>query len=147
MKMLDEKVSKQVQEMFSGMVKPVEMVFFGSSQRNCEYCEDTLNLINEVAALSDKVTVSEHDLDTEKEFAASLNVDKAPTIVIATRDGDKLIDHGIRYAGIPAGAEFSTLINVLILVSKGDSGLSAATREFLRSLKKAVNLQVFVTPT
>lgn len=147
MKMLDENVAKQVQQMFSGMVNPVEMVFFGSNQQNCEYCEDTLALIQEVAELSDKITVSEHDLDTEKAFAASLNVDKAPMIVIATRDGGKLIDHGIRYAGIPAGSEFSTLINVLVLVSKGDSGLSPATRDFLRKLEKPVNLQVFVTPT
>ena len=147
MKMLDESISRQVQEMFAGMKNPVEMVYFGSSAQNCEYCEDTLTLVREVAALSEKISLSEHDLDTEKDLAASLNVDKAPMIVIATRDGEKLIDHGIRYAGIPAGSEFSTLINVLILVSNGDSGLSAGTREFLRTLEKPVHLQVFVTPT
>lgn len=32
-------------------------------------------------------------------------------------------------------------------MSKGDSGLSAASREKLKSLHKPVNLQVFVTPT
>ena len=146
-KMLDKNISRQISEMFSEMKDPVEIVFFGSRKQNCEYCAETLGLIKEVAELSEKITVSEHDLEVDADLAMKLNVDKAPTLVIATRDGDRLVDHGIRYAGIPAGSEFSVLINVLLMVSKGESGLSQPTRSFLKSLEKPVHLQVFVTPT
>jgi alkyl hydroperoxide reductase subunit AhpF len=53
----------------------------------------------------------------------------------------------VRYAGIPSGHEFSSLIQDLILVSGRDSGLSEQTREYLAGLKEPVHLQVFVTPT
>jgi len=145
--LLDDNIKKQIKEMFSEMEKPVEIVFFGSQGEACEYCEETLALVKEVVELSDKLSISEHDLAAEAELARQLHVDKAPTMVIATRDGERLVDHGIRYAGIPAGSEFSVLINVLLLVSKGDSGLSEPTRKFLSSLEKPVHLQVFVTPT
>lgn len=146
-KMLDEKIRSQIREMFAGLKNPVEIVFFGSSKQNCEYCEETLSLAQEVVELSDKLSLSEHDVDVETELSEQLHVDKVPTMVFATRDGDRLVDHGVRYAGIPAGGEFSVFINAIMLVSKGDSGLSEPTRSFLRTLEKPVHLQVFVTPT
>jgi len=67
--------------------------------------------------------------------------------VLAGRDGDQILDFGVRYAGIPSGHEFSSLIHDLVLVSGRDSGLSEETRQFLSSLDQPVLLQVFVTPT
>jgi glutaredoxin-like protein len=57
------------------------------------------------------------------------------------------MDYGVRFAGIPSGHEFSSLIEGLILVSGRDSGLSGEIRKQLRGLKNPVLLQVFVTPT
>jgi len=74
-------------------------------------------------------------------------VDAAPTLIIAGKDGDQIIDYGIRLKGIPAGYEFTTLIRDVLLVSSRDSGLNQATRAWLRELKEPVHLQVFVTPT
>ncbi|MDD2922034.1 MAG: glutaredoxin, partial [Anaerolineales bacterium] len=68
-------------------------------------------------------------------------------IVIASKNGEKVVDLGVQFAGIPAGYEFSTLISDIILASKQDSGLGAATREFLKNLTQPLLLQVFVTPT
>lgn len=146
-KMLDEQIRSQIREMFSALDRPVEIVFFGSEQEGCEYCEQTLSLVGEVVELSDKLSVSQYDLEKDTDLARSLHVDKAPTLVITAREDGKRIDYGIRYAGIPAGSEFSVLINDLLLVSKGDSGLSDKTRQYLKTLQKPVNLQVFVTPT
>jgi alkyl hydroperoxide reductase subunit AhpF len=74
-------------------------------------------------------------------------VDKVPGLVLAGRDGDQILDYGIRYAGIPSGHEFSSLIHDLVLVSGRDSGLREQTRAYLAKLDKPVHLQVFVTPT
>jgi len=124
----------------------VEVLFFGRKE-SCDYCEDTLQLVQEIVDLSDLLGVQVYDLDEDSSLAEQYHVDKAPGLVFAARDGDQLIDYGIRYAGIPSGHEFSSLIHDLVLVSSRDSGLDQKTRDFLRELKQPVLLQVFVTPT
>ncbi len=146
-KMLDEKIQKQIIEIFRGLNEPVRIVFFGSETQNCEYCEQTAQLLEELVALSPKLSLAVYDLQRHGDLAARFHVDKAPGFsLVAVKDGE-MVDYGIRYAGIPAGHEFSSLINDLLLVSRQDSGLSQATREFLGHLDKPVHLQVFVTPT
>ena len=145
-KLLNEQVVSQIKQTFEQMKEPVQILFFGS-QDNCEYCNDTRQLLEEVAAIDAKVSLSVYDLQDDADMAASFNVDKAPAIVIAAKDGEQVIDLGVQYSGIPAGHEFGTLINDILLVSGRDSGLSAEVREFLKNLEKPLHLQVFVTPT
>jgi glutaredoxin-like protein len=144
--LLNEDIQKQVRDALAQMKEPVHVFFFGSKQ-NCDYCEDTRQLLEEVTALSDKLSLGIHDIDSDAAIASQYHVDKTPGVVIAAKDGDTITDYGIRFAGIPAGHEFSSLIQDFILVSGRDSGLSAATREQLKLLKKPVLLQVFSTPT
>ena len=145
-RLLNDAIIEQVREVFDQLQEPVEVLFFGQ-EAGCEYCEDTLQLVQEIVALSDKLGVRVYDLDRDASIAQQYKVDKAPGIVIAGRDGDQVQDYGIRYAGIPAGHEFSSLVHDLILVSGRDSGLDAKTRQFLAGLKEPILLQVFVTPT
>ena len=144
--LLNDDVKEQINEVFSQLKDPVQVLFFGS-RSNCEYCEDTRQLVEEVAALSDKLSLSVYDLEEDAEIAGQYNVDKAPSLVIAGREGDEVKDYGIRYAGIPSGHEFSSLIHDIVLVSGRDSGLNQKTRDFLEELKQPVLFQVFVTPT
>ena len=145
-RLLNDAIIEQVREVFDQLQEPVEVLFFGQ-EAGCDYCEDTLQLVQEIVALSDKLGVRVYDLDRDASIAQQYKVDKAPGIVIAGRDGDQVQDYGIRYAGIPAGHEFSSLVHDLILVSGRDSGLDTKTRQFLAGLKEPVMLQVFVTPT
>ena len=146
-KLLNEQVLEQVREVFTELKQPVQVLFFGSSKTACDYCEDTLQLLKEVAALSDKLGLSEYDLDVDTEMAKQYRIDKAPGFVLVGKDGKQLVDYGILYSGIPAGHEFGSLIHDLVLVSGRDSGLDQKTRAYLAGLDKPVNLQVFVTPT
>jgi len=145
-KLLNDQVAKQVQDVFKGLEHPVEVLFFGK-QTDCDYCDDTHQLVEEVTGLSDKLSMSVYDINDDGGLASQYKVDKAPGLVIAGRDGDQVLDYGVRYAGIPSGHEFSSLINDLLLVSGRDSGLNQETRDFLNGLKEPVHLQVFVTPT
>lgn len=145
-KLLDEQVISQIKQTFEQLKEPVQLLFFGS-QDNCEYCADTRQLLEEVAAIDGKLSLGIYDLQQNADMAAQFNVDKAPAIVIAAKDGGQIIDFGIQYSGIPAGHEFGTLINDIILVSGRDSGLSDEVRDFLKNLEKPLHLQVFVTPT
>ena len=145
-RLLNDQIVQQIKEVFGELKEPVQILFFETSQ-NCETCQDTRQLLEEVVELDGKLGLEIHDYDNEKQVAAQFNVTKAPTIVLAARDGDQVTDLGIQFAGIPAGHEFSTLINDILMVSGRDSGLGAEAREFLKSLEKPLHLQVFVTPT
>jgi glutaredoxin-like protein len=122
-------------------------VFYFGKQNDCDTCDDTLQLLQEVTGLSDKLSLAVYDLDTDAEVARQYHVDKTPGIVLAAKDGDTITDYGVRYAGIPAGHEFSSLIHDLVLVSGRDSGLSQETRDLLKGIEQPVHMQVFVTPT
>lgn len=147
-KFLDEKVQAQVRDLFKDLSNPVEIIFFGTADPSrCQYCGETRQILEEVADLSDKLHLSVYDLEQDAALAQQYKVDAAPGFVMAGRDGDQLIDYGIRYKGIPAGHEFSSLINDIILVSRRDSNLAPETRKFLAELNQPVHLQVFVTPS
>lgn len=145
-KMLDEGIQKQVKDVLGEMSYPIRILFFGR-KTGCDYCPETIQLLTEVAELSDKIKVSSYDLESDAGIAAKYHVTQAPTIVMAGQEGDEVIDYGIRFLGMPSGHEFTSLINDIVMVSQRDSGLSPQTREFLAGLKEPVTLQVFVTPT
>ena len=144
--LLNDQIIDQIREAFGDLKEPVAILFFGSRE-NCDYCEDTRQLLEEVAAIDEKITLYVYDIDADLEMAKSFHVDKTPGIVVAAKEGDQKIDLGIHYSGIPSGHEFATLIQDLLLASGRDSGLSPQTRAYLNSLQKPLHLQVFVTPT
>jgi glutaredoxin-like protein len=145
MSLLNEKIQDQVREEFAGLVHPVKMVLF-TQEMECLYCKETRQLVEEVSALSDKISVEIYDFAKDKAVAEQYQVDKIPAVAIVA-DGAEPQDYGIRLYGIPSGYEFSTLIQDIVMVSKGDSGLSQATRDQLAALTQPLHLQVFVTPT
>jgi glutaredoxin-like protein len=113
-------------------------------RRECETCEDKRKLLEEVAALSDKITLRVHDLsaDPEAAAAAGLDVDQVPAVILTGAARGR-----VRFLGIPAGLEFGTLLRSLIEVARGDTGLAAGTKQALGGLAKDVHIRVFVTPT
>ena len=143
---LSDDMTRQIKEIFDGLINPVEVLFFGK-ESDCTYCQESLQLLEEVTGLSDKISVSVYDLDANVAEAQHYKVDKAPGFVIVSKEGDQLIDYGIRYFGIPSGYEFTSLVNDLVMVSSRNSALAGPTRQFLKALTQPVYLQVFTTPT
>jgi alkyl hydroperoxide reductase subunit AhpF len=70
-------------------------------------------------------------------------VDRVPAIAVVARERDT----GIRFYGAPAGYEFSALLDAIVSASKGQAGLSDASRQELASIAAPVRIKVFVTPT
>ena len=56
-------------------------------------------------------------------------------------------DYGIRFSGIPSGYEFTTIIEAINMVSKGDSGLKEKSKQKLKAVNKPLHIQVYITPT
>jgi len=145
-KVLNDQIVKQINQAFAEVQEPVQVLFFGSKD-NCDYCNETKQLLEEVTALNDKLELSVYDMQEHADVAKQFNVTNAPGIVIAAKDNEEVKNLGIQFSGIPSGHEFSTLINDIVIVSKRESGLDAKTREFLKNLTQPLHLQVFVTPT
>ena len=143
---LNEQITKQINDVFAELQEPVQVLYFGSQDR-CDYCNEARQLLEEVTALNDRLELSVYDIQENQEIAKKYNVTNAPGVVIAAKDGSDIKDLGVQFSGIPSGHEFGTLINDILLVSKRDSGLNETTREFLRNLDKPLHLQVFVTPS
>lgn len=132
---------KQIQARLAEMEQPVRLIHF-TQGLSCDSCEPTQRLLEEVAALSDQLTLEVHNFALEAEEAARFGIDKVPATVVANEK-----DHGIRLYGLPAGYEFAVLLEDILDVSRGRTGLAAETRERLQTLARPVHLQVFVTPT
>lgn len=149
--MIQDEDKKIISELFQTKLShQVRLVMFTQHKsplvlmvgHKCEWCEQTEQLLTEIGKLSDKITVELYDFVKDAEKAESYKIDKIPGFAII---GEK--DYGVRYFGIPAGYEFTTLIEDIIDVSNGATSLSDKTKENLAQITEDVHLQVFVTPT
>ena len=141
MALLNEEILQDVTKMLANLPNTTRLVVFTKAE-DCDYCEQIVQLVMEVANTSEKVTMEVYDFNKDEEKAAEYNIDKAPAIAIV---GQK--DYGVRFFGLPSGYEFSTLLHGIQSVSKGSSGLDAKTKTFLADLDRPAHIQVFVTPT
>lgn len=144
--MLDDTIRKQVNDVFAGLKEPVDIIFF-SKKENCQYCSEIDQLLTEVSALSEKISLQKYDIDEAAPLAEQLHVEEAPTFVLAGKNEHSSEDFGIRFVGAPFGHEFTSLINDILLVSGRESGLNEKTKHALKELTQPVKLQVFITPT
>lgn len=131
----------EIKKRFEQLTNPVKLVHF-TQELNLEYGRETKQLLEEVAATSDKISMEVFNFLIDKEKVAEYGVDKVPATVV--RNGK---DYGIRFYGLPAGYEFSNLIDAILSVSQGDSGLNDVTKEKLKAITQPLHLEVFVTPT
>jgi glutaredoxin-like protein len=142
MPLLQDKDKEVVKTRFQEeLVNPVKLVNF-TQALECQFCAETHQLVEEVAALSDKIEVEVYNFATDKEKVEEYGVDKIPAIAII---GEK--DYGVRYYGIPSGYEFSSFIEDIMDVSRREVELLPATREALAGIPEPLHFQVFVTPT
>ncbi len=145
--LLDAELIKQIKNLFeTQLIYPVEIIFF-TDDDECESNAETRQLLLELCALSDKVSSQHYEIRNHPQLAKKFNVSLTPGLVIASREGNELLDYGIRFAGIPSGYEFGSLIHTIELVSKRDSGLKPDTRLNVKEIQTPVLLRVFVTPT
>jgi alkyl hydroperoxide reductase subunit AhpF len=105
-------------------------------------CAQTQELLEEVAALSDKLKLTVHEISSAREQAFAMGVNRVPAFVFEGAARGR-----VRFFGIPSGYEFSALIADLVDVSTGATDLSEETREYLSALTDDVNIKVFTTPT
>jgi alkyl hydroperoxide reductase subunit AhpF len=146
MPLLNDKIQAQVRKTLAGMAGQVKLVMFTQEAQalECEMCAETRALVEEIAALAPpgKLNVEVHDFIGDQAIVNAYQVDKIPAIAIVSTK-----DYGIRFYGIPSGYEFSSLMDDILTVSKGESGLFAGTKAAVAQIKTPVHIQVYITPT
>jgi glutaredoxin-like protein len=141
MGLLQDSDLAEIRERFAELTNPVKLVHFTQAS-NLQYGAEARQLLEELTQISGMVSLETYDFQNDKEKVAEYAIDNVPATVI--RNGK---DYGIRFYGLPAGFEFSALLDAILIVSKGDSGLRPETREKLAQLTQPLHLQVFTTPT
>ena len=141
MGMLKEKDRKKLIEIFEKIEKDVKIVIF-TQEMECPHCEMTREMLEEVSALSGKLSLDVHDFVAEADLAKKYGVDKIPATVLV---GDR--DYGIRFYGVPAGYEFNVLIEDIMDVGKRNPGLSKEVMAELAKVDQPLHMQVLISPT
>jgi glutaredoxin-like protein len=147
MSFLNASLQKQLRDVFGALPRPVTLLVFvraNDREAPCETCQETRELVEELASISEgKVRVETRDLVEHSAEATLHGIDKVPALVVLG-EGKEL---GIRFFGAPSGYEFATLIEDIRMASTGRTDLAESTLEQLARLTAPLHLKVFVTPT
>jgi len=137
MAVLDENTTKEVSKRFEGLKSEVTLVYFG---KETELNNEIKGLLNEVAALSDKITLEEYDVAKDKETAEKHGVTDGPVTLFKSEH----VKGDARFYGMPSGYEFGTIIE-LIKLAGGELKVNDDMVKFFDS-SEGVKLEVFTTP-
>jgi alkyl hydroperoxide reductase subunit AhpF len=142
MPLIRDEVAEQLRAEFAHLQGPVRLAVFSQALADPE-SEQVKRLMEELAALEPRIGVEPRNFVLDTERVEQLGIRRTPAIAIMGADKD----YGVRFYGLPSGYEFGTLIEAILDVGAGQSGLGAETRAALAQLTRPVHLQVFSTPT
>ncbi len=77
MGLLQERDKKVVEKEFAKLQEPVKLINF-TQEMECQFCQHTRELVEEVAALSDKLSVEVYDFVKDRDKALQYHIDKIP---------------------------------------------------------------------
>ena len=88
LKLLNDELVEQIKELFDAQwMYPVELKYFSYIDQ-CQTCDHTIQLLVEITRISDKLFISNHDIDENPQPAQKYNVRLTPGLVITVRDQD-----------------------------------------------------------
>ncbi len=138
---LPEKDRQKIAAQLQDLTGEVRMIMF-TQELECQYCAQTRGLLEELAAMSDRLSLTVYDFVADAEEARKYGIDKIPATVLMADE-----DVGIRYFGVPAGYELSALVETIQDLSRGETDLEPEVLTELETLADDIHIQVFVTPT
>ncbi len=125
--MLDTQMLAQLQTYLQNLRSPIRLI---ASLDGSEKATEMRELLTEVAALSDKVSFDESGTDARK-----------PSFVIA-KEGET---RGVRFAAIPMGHEFTSLVLALLWTGGHPPKVEAEVIEQIKALDTEMNFEVYMS--
>ena len=129
--MLDAKLKTQLKAYLERVTQPIEIV---ASLDDGAKSVEMRNLLQEIAALSDKITLVERPGTDAREAFVRAERDRGPT-------------SAMRFAAIPLGHEFTSLVLALLQVGGHPLKLDADVIEQVRNLEGEFNFETYVSLT
>ncbi|MES2115469.1 MAG: alkyl hydroperoxide reductase subunit F [Pseudomonadota bacterium] len=126
--MLDADLKSQLKAYLEKVVQPIELV---ASLDDSPAAREMQLLLQDIVSLSDKITLVERRDDNERKPSFSIN-----------RPGT---DIGVRFAGVPMGHEFTSLVLALLQVGGHTIRLDDAVIEQVRQLEGDYNFETFIS--
>jgi glutaredoxin-like protein len=144
MALLSEQDRQTVRGHLAVIEDPVRLLFFTQTFGAPDTVMIAKQVLDEIVSLNDHLSLEEVNFVLEQDRARQYGVEQIPTIVLLKGDQDTRI----RFLGAPAGYEFMSLIEAVILAGTSDSGLTPESRALVAShVTTPLEIQVFVTPT
>jgi len=136
---MDDSTREEVRSALANMYSPVKLIYF-TQDPVFGYCREQEELLRDVVVLADNLSLEVVDWQNNPERASAFGVDKVPATVVM---GPK--DHGIRFFGLTAGYEFGSLIQAILMVAGGNSGLTPELEQLVQVIDVPVRIEVMVT--
>jgi glutaredoxin-like protein len=144
MALLSEQDRQTVRGHLAVIEDPVRLLLFTQTIGAPETARVARQVLDEIVNLNDLLTLEEVNFVLDQERAREYGIEQIPAIVLL-KGGQ---DTRIRFLGAPAGYEFMSLIEAVILAGTNDSGLTPDSRALVAEHVTApLEIQVFVTPT
>jgi alkyl hydroperoxide reductase subunit F len=128
--MLDANLKAQLKTYLEKVVQPIEIV---ASLDDSAKAREMEELLQEIILLSDKITLVKRTDDAERKPSFSIN-----------RPGTEI---GVRFAGIPMGHEFTSLVLALLQVGGHTIKFDDAVIEQIRNLDGDYAFETFISLT
>ncbi|HVZ19551.1 MAG TPA: thioredoxin family protein [Vicinamibacterales bacterium] len=147
MSLISASDQQRLRETFNDMQRPVRLLFF-TQTLGCETCLQTRQILDELPQLSEKIAIEEVNFILDPDKARQYGVDRVPAVAIVGQDekGEER-DSNIRFLGAPAGYEFMSLIQAVLLVGGRPSALSEDSLKQIAAVSTPTTVHVFTTPT
>src|SRR4029079_6416854 len=95
----------------------------------CETCLQARQILDELPELSERVSIEEVNLILEADRARQYGIERAPRVAALFEDETGAFrDSRIRFLGTPAGYEFISLVQAVLLAGGRASNLSVQKR-------------------
>jgi NADH-dependent peroxiredoxin subunit F len=125
--MLDDTLKTQLQTYLGMLRQPIRLI---ASLDNSENAAKMRELLQEISALSDKVSLDDTGDDARK-----------PSFVIA-KEGET---HGVRFAAIPLGHEFTSLVLALLWTGGHPPKVEQDVLDQIKALDSDLNFEVYMS--
>src|SRR5690242_19394169 len=113
---------------FAAMTNSVRLLFV-TQTLDCDTCLQTRQILGELPLLSDKIAIEEINLILDRDRASQYGIDRAPAIAILFAKEDGVFhDSRMRFLGMPAGYEFISLVQAVLVAGGRESSLAPENR-------------------
>jgi glutaredoxin-like protein len=138
---------QRLREAFGEMPRRVRLLFF-TQTLGCDTCLQAKQILDELPPLSEKISIDEVNFILEPDKAKQYGIDRVPAIaLVGENEAGEDRDSKIRFLGTPAGYEFMSLVQAVLLVGGRPSMLSEESLKRVAAVIVPTTMHVFTTPT